>query len=114
MFSGVIGTRLYSQDPPAQVDSNPPAQVDSSVADDEEDLPTEILRLSSLSEVSDFASIWEEHNVLTSNQGESERLVRNLWELARKQKFAIIFIDEIDSLARYGLFSVCWLFDHII
>jgi vacuolar protein-sorting-associated protein 4 len=38
---------------------------------------------------SDLVSKW---------QGESEKLVRNLFELAREHERAIIFIDEIDSM----------------
>lgn len=38
---------------------------------------------------SDLVSKW---------QGESERLVRSMFELAREKKPAIVFIDEIDSL----------------
>lgn len=38
---------------------------------------------------SDLVSKW---------QGESERLVRSLFEMARDEGHAIIFIDEVDSL----------------
>jgi len=37
-------------------------------------------------------------DLVSKYQGESERLVRNLFELARKNAPAIIFIDEVDSL----------------
>ena len=37
-------------------------------------------------------------DLVSKYQGESERLVKNLFELARRKKPAIIFVDEIDSL----------------
>ena len=37
-------------------------------------------------------------NIVSKWMGESERLVRALFELARKNKPAVIFIDEIDSI----------------
>lgn len=37
-------------------------------------------------------------DLVSKYQGESERLVKTLFELARKNKPAIIFIDEVDSL----------------
>lgn len=37
-------------------------------------------------------------DLISKWQGESERLVRNLFELAREAGKGIIFIDEVDSL----------------
>ncbi len=40
-------------------------------------------------------------------QGESERLVRSLFEMAREEGRAIIFIDEVDSLCGQRSEGVC-------
>jgi len=51
-------------------------------------------------------------NIISKWMGESERLVRSLFELARKTKPSILFIDEIDSLlsARYSLLLIISFF----
>lgn len=41
--------------------------------------------------------VWET-DLVSKWQGESERLVRSLFEMARDEGHAIIFIDEVDSL----------------
>lgn len=37
-------------------------------------------------------------DLISKYVGESERLVRALFEMARKEEAAVVFIDEIDSL----------------
>ncbi len=46
-------------------------------------------------------------DLVSKYQGESERLVKTLFEIARKNTPAIIFIDEVDSLCGYVLSSSC-------
>jgi vacuolar protein-sorting-associated protein 4 len=54
---------------------------------------------------SDLVSKW---------QGESERLVKQMFEMARDAKPSIVFIDEIDSLCTARYFSISYLSHMII